>query len=434
MRQFSNEFKRAALGGFSFESAEVDVGDYPTTSITPEIVIQTQEERAELSESLQLVDEIGDDRKDIDASMSVTQAITDAVKAAETMPAAASETFAEIANITIATAAEVLDMDIPKLETDSYTGEITEASMESITGWFSTAAKAFMEASSSFFSRIGLGIARLNDSSKGLTKRCMRVRTLMSERKGNGGKPLNLSSGVLRQLVLGDTYAANPVEALTFFAGINVGLTHLVEQYHKRLGDLIKERIFAAVTSGDKNDIFVELKTDDLLADIEKILAKQPKNLMGNQLYAFNERRYNKVLTATLQSGSPDAISMISHLNAPNSLTNEQIAAYLNGLEFLIAEQLSSLERITDNSKTSFKNLQTLIGKFNGMATDAEKAADAAAGREPLALNSMELLRVENQLVSELGRVCDRLVDYQRDLIDRIDTVLTLVEESVFQD
>jgi hypothetical protein len=46
----------------------------------------------------------------------------------------------------------------------------------------------------------------------------------------------------------------------------------------------------------------------------------------------------------------------------------------------------------------------------------------------------MELLRVENQLVSELGRVCDRLVDYQRDMIDRIDSLLTLVEESVFQD
>ncbi|MNO03763.1 hypothetical protein D3C81_2245600 [compost metagenome] len=69
------------------------------------------------------------------------------------------------------------------------------------------------------------------------------------------------------------------------------------------------------------------------------------------------------------------------------------------------------------------------------MAEEAEIAQLKAGGAEaPVAINSMELLRVENQLVSELGRVCDRLVDYQRDMIDRIDSVLTLVEESVFQD
>ncbi|MNG06764.1 hypothetical protein D3C87_1661510 [compost metagenome] len=131
----------------------------------------------------------------------------------------------------------------------------------------------------------------------------------------------------------------------------------------------------------------------------------------------------------------PSALDLIRHLDAPNSLSNEQIAAMLSSLEGLIAEQLIALEKITSQSKASFKSLQDVIKKFNGMAEEAEIAQLKAGGAEaPVAINSMELLRVENQLVSELGRVCDRLVDYQRDMIDRIDSVLTLVEESVFQD
>jgi hypothetical protein len=155
---------------------------------------------------------------------------------------------------------------------------------------------------------------------------------------------------------------------------------------------------------------------------------------MGNQRYDFNGRKINKVLTVTLAAGTPDAIDLIRHLDAPNSLSNEAINQTLLGLEALIGEQLLTLERITSGTKASFKNLQVIIGKFNNIASDEEKAAAASEGSEPVAMSSLELLRIENQLVSELGRVCDRLVDYQRDLIDRIDTVLTLVEESVFQD
>jgi len=435
MTRFSDEFKQSMLGDGSFESAIVDESAYQETGITPELVIQTQEERAELADALDQVDEIGDDRKDIDAAAAVTDAVVSAVSAAETMPAAASETFAEIANVTIASAAQVLDMEMPRLETDPHTGAITEASMESFSSWFSGAAKSFMEASANFFARIGLGISRLNDSSQGLTKRCMRVRTVMGDRKGNGGKPIKLSSGVQRHLVLGDGYASSPIEALTEFSVTNISVTRVINEYHKRLGDLIKDRIFAAVASGQKNDIFVDLKSSDLLEDLEKILGRQPKNLMGNQVYGFNDRPVNKVLTVTLQSGMPNAIDLIRHLDAPNSLSNEQISALLGSLEGLIAEQLIALEKITSQSKASFKSLQDVIKKFNGMAEEAEIAQLKAGGAEaPVAINSMELLRVENQLVSELGRVCDRLVDYQRDMIDRIDSLLTLVEESVFQD
>lgn len=435
MTRFSDEFKQSMLGDGSFESAIVDESAYEETGITPELVIQTQEERAELADALDQVDEIGDDRKDIDAAAAVTDAVVTAVAAAETMPAAASETFAEIANVTIASAAQVLDCEMPRLETDPHTGAITEESMESFSSWFSGAAKSFMEASSNFFARIGLGISRLNDSSQGLTKRCMRVRTVMSDRKGNGGKPIKLSSGVQRHLVLGDGYAAAPITALTEFGVYNVALTKVVNEYHKRLGDLIKDRIFAAVSSGQKNDIFVDLQSSDLLDDIEKILAAQPKNLLGNQVYAFNDRPINKVLKVTLQSGMPNAIDLIRHLDAPNSLSNDQIAGMLTALEGLIAEQLMALEKMSSQSKASFKSLQDVIKKFNGMAEEAEIAQLKANGVEaPVSLNSMELLRVENQLVSELGRVCDRLVDYQRDMIDRIDSLLTLVEESVFQD
>lgn len=435
MTRFSDEFKQSMRGDGSFESAIVDESAYQETGITPELVIQTQEERAELADALEQVDEIGDDRKDIDAAAAVTDAVVTAVAAAETMPAAASETFAEIANVTIASAAQVLDCEMPRLETDPHTGAITEESMESFSSWFSGAAKSFMEASSNFFARIGLGISRLNDSSQGLTKRCMRVRTVMGDRKGNGGKPIKLSSGVQRHLVLGDGYAADPIAALTEFGGFNVALTKVVNEYHKRLGDLIKDRIFAAVSSGQKNDIFVDLQSSDLLDDIEKILARQPKNLLGNQVYAFNDRPINKVLKVTLQSGMPNAIDLIRHLDAPNSLSNEAIVPMLTALEGLIAEQLMALEKMSSQSKASFKSLQDVIKKFNGMAEEAEIAQLKANGVEaPVSLNSMELLRVENQLVSELGRVCDRLVDYQRDMIDRIDSLLTLVEESVFQD
>lgn len=431
MSRFQADLNAAFLGTLSTESSIIDEPEVtePSNEISDEVIEEVREEREALADALDDVDEIGDDRKDIEVSVAVAESVAAVVEGADTMPVPATDAFVAMANCTIAEAEKVLDTDIPKLDTDA-TGAVSQASMESIGGWFASAAKAFGAAMGSFGARVMLGISRLNESSNGLMKRSMRVRSLMAKREGNGGKPLKLSSGVSRHLVLKDGYATNLPQGLIEFAITNVALTREVEVYHGRLAEMIKMRIFDAINRKADFSALINIPTEDLLKKITEILGKQPAMFIGNQRYDFQENRYNKILTAILTSTDPDAKELVRHLDAPLSLSNEQIAEVLKCVEDTISEQLKTLERITTSTKNSFSAVKSVVEKLNAVPADEDE--DGVELHDTI--DRVELLRIENQMVSELGRVVDRLVDYQRDLIDRIDSVLTLVEESVFQD
>jgi hypothetical protein len=431
MSIFSNSLRNAFRGAPSFESAIVETPEpqVPADEITEELIIQTQDERAELSDALDEVHELGEDQRDLDTATAVVHNVAAAVNAAEDVPAHAAEAFAEIANVTIADAEKILDTELPRLETGSD-GAVTEASMESFGDWFRGAVKSFGSAMGSFVERMALSFSRLNDSSKGLVKRSMRVRSVIGKRKGEGGKPLKLNSGVLKHLILGDNYTKDPVGALKEFADTNLAITKVVEQYHHRLAEIIKTRIFDALSKSSNNNVLINIPTEDLLKELKKILDHQPKNFLGNQVYAIQENRYNVILQAVLSSTATEAGMLIKHLDAPVSLTNDEVGKILAGLEGIITDQVKTLERITDSTTSTFKSVRSVIQQLNKSAED-----DKDDGVDlPDNVNYLDLLRIENDMVAELGRVCDRLNRYQSDLVDRIDSVLTYVEESVFQD
>lgn len=429
MSKFFQNLRSAFRGDHSFESAEAapEVNPAAEPAITDDLIIEVQEERQELSDCLDEVEEQSEDQRDLESAVAMAKAVTDAVEAVETMPAHASEAFVEIANVTIANAEDVLEVDIPRLDTGSD-GTVTEASMESFLGWFKDAAKSFGAAASSFMERMAISFSRLNDTSKGLTKRSMRVRSVIGKRKGNGGKPLKLSSGVLKHLIVGDGYTADPIGELTKFSGTNFALTKVVETYHSRLAEIIKNRIFDAMANKTNNNILISVPTDDLLKQLRTVIDAQPDNFMGNQVYAIQENRYNVILQAVLAGTATDAATLVKHLDAPMSLTNEEVGVLLTGVEGLITEQLKALERITSATSSTFQSVRGVISSLN-KAADKDEDSDV-----PVNANHLDLLRIENDMVAELGRVCERLNSYQSDLIDRLDSVLTLIEESVFQD
>lgn len=450
MSRFVTDLKLAFLGKLSVESAAVDAEptvpaevvpptdpvETPTVpdcveAITDEVALDIRDERIELADNLELVEELGDDLRDLESSVKVADSVADAVQAVETTPAQAAEAFVDIANVTISNANDLLDTSIPPLSVEIDTGEVSEVSVESVTGWFGSACKAFSAAAGSFFGRIGLAISRLNDSSKGLIKRSTRVRGMLSNRKGKGGEPIKLSSGVLRQLVINDGYSGTLAGDITTFAKTVIALSDIVEQYHTRLAALIKTQIFDAISKNVGRSIINGITVDDLLQEMKKILDSQPKNLLGNVVYDFQEHRYNKILTAKLASTATDASVLVKHLDQITSLTNEEILMVLDALDEVVVRQLKTLELITSSTKTSFAAVKSVIEKLNH-TTDNDDDDDKAY-LDP-SIDVVELLRIENYMVSELGRVCDRLVDYQRDLIDRVDSILTLVEESVLQD
>jgi hypothetical protein len=431
MSRFSDDLSAALLGTANFESSIVETNDVVVEQdvVTRELVEEVREERAELSDSLDFVDEIGDDRNDIDAAAKVADIVASAANAVDTAAPSAVEGVVGLANCAIADAERIIDTEIPRLETDLH-GAVTEVSMEGLGDWFNSTVKAFGAAMGSFGARVALGLSRLNDSSAGLTKRSMRVRGLIIKRDPEGGKPLKLSSGTQRLLVLNNTYAtpAAIAESLTAFAATNIALTKAVEVYHTRLADQIKNRVIDAVSSGKANlDGLVQIQGDDLIKQISDIIKEQPAQFLGNQRYEFKEHRYNKVLTALLTTTDPDAKELIRHLDAPTSLSNEDLGKLLLVVETIVSESLKTLERISSSTKGSFKALESVVSKLNN-TTESDDEVDLDDG-----VNKFELMRIESQLVSELGRVVDRLVDYQRDLVTRLDAVLCYAEESVFQ-
>lgn len=430
MSRFLQDFIAARLGTASFESSDPERFEEPATQdeVTSEIIEEVYEERVELADALEEVGEIGDDRNDIDAAANVAALVADAATAVDTAAPSAVEAMVGLANCALADAERMLDEELPRLDTNLY-GEVTDVSMESLGQWFGTTVKAFGAAMSNFGMRVALGISRLSESSTGLVKRSMRVRGLMNKRKASG-KSIKLSSGTARNLILGNAYAtpAQLIPALTEFAAMNVSLTKVVETYQQRLVDLIKNRILDAVSNKTSLDGLINIACDDLIKQLDALIKAQPATFLGNQRYEFKENRYNKVLTVLPTSTNPDAKELVKHLDNPISLSNEELGAILLGVETIVGESLKTLERISTSTKSSFSALESVVSKLNNQ-TDSLDEVDLDDS-----VNKFELMRIETQLITELGRVVDRLVDYQRDLVSRLDAVIQYAEESVFQD
>lgn len=422
-----------SLRGASFESAE----DAPLPivieeAITPAYIAEVRDERMDLNDNMAEVKEQTDDVEYLQSSAIVTDPIAEVVAAAPNVPPVDGEAFVAMANQNITTAAVVLDTEIPLLVVDD-TGAVSELSQESLGEWFTGAAKSFKEASGRFFTRLALGFSRLNESSKGLLNRSIKLKGKLGSRKGEGGKEIKLDTTTKALLIVGDNYSQDLLGDVTLFCNKSLELSDIVMSYSARLTDLLKKRIFEALSRNTVGSPLLDLEVADLLRLLDAALGSQPKNYLGNCIYMANQGRGSKVLTYGLKAGDPNAVVLVKHLDTPKSLSNDQISALLEGLVPVMTNQAKKLEVITDQATSSFNAVRAVLEKLNTRSSD--NVDDMMVDNElEDSIDTAELLRLENHLVAELGKICSRLTDYQADAIKRINALLTYAEESVFQD
>lgn len=429
MSGFKENLKLAFRGELSVEAAEVQAIADPS-ALTLQDVTEAREERIELSEALHEV-QTNDSAQAMDVSEKVVTAVGNAAKAAETMPPQAAEAYVAAANMNIQTAESVLETSIPKLATTDD-GSVDTVSLESLTEWFGTAIKAFSAAASKTGGRIALGFVRLNSSADGLHKRTNRIREKVRSRKGEGGKDIKLGNAA-RLLVVGGGYSQAPVHDLDNFAKVSRELTDVVMEYHKRCDRVVKESLVNSISQKSlPHDLFAGIQTDDLFKRLEHAISNQNGPLLGNVKYVRDEDRLGRLLAFHLAEDDNVRGNDIQRYGNPiQSLDTETILRYCGELDALIDGQIKLLQRVTDATKTSYASVGIAIRKLTDLDAGNEEDADFELDSE---INTADLLRLESQLVSEIGRICDRLGRLQADMLARINAVLTLVEESVFQD
>lgn len=426
MSGFKSDLRLALLGQLSLEAAEVPVDP---SVLTVDDVQEVREERAELEESVQEVKNatLG---KEMEASVAVVTAVGNAAKAAETMPKAAASAYVATANMNIQTAEHVLNAEIPKLVVNSD-GSVDTVSLESLSEWFGSAFKAFGVAASKAGGRIALGFVRLNDSARGLDKRAKRVKDKVRSRKGHGGVAIKLPKDVARLLVVGDSYTNAPTHVLGEFVSLTRELSNLVVEYHNRCDAVVKEFIVHAISQRDLPDnLFATLKTDDLFQRLDKIIANQPQTLMGNVRYGRIENQGGRLTAFHLSRVGADPDDVVRYGNPILSLSTESVLAYATDIERLVRDQITLIEKMEATSRSAYATVASSISKLTRVPDDVDEDDNYFDS----GLNTADLLRVESQLVAEIGRICDRFSLLQTDAVLRINAALTLVEESVFQD
>jgi len=95
-----------------------------------------------------------------------------------------------------------------------------------------------------------------------------------------------------------------------------------------------------------------------------------------------------------------------------------------------VSHQTTQLQMLIKSTEKSFNQILGVVSdltedKYDDQMNEVPHTHGADHHR---------LIRLENGLVDELGNIAKAMTRHQTDLIARIDAVLTLAEESVFQD
>lgn len=432
MTRFIQDFKNS-LNGASFESAEVPQVDEPPRHegpITQEDIAEVKEHRDEVSSAICDAKELHADAAEITTVTKAAQSVVGAIDNAEHVTKDQAETYVNLANLGIDDASHLLQAEIPKLEAQD--GEIVAESMEGVMGWLASASKGVWNAAGKFFERVGTIFSRLDTTSSGFHNRIGRIQGKMKNRKGDGGKPLSLSKSVKQLLVEGNSYvsAHDAGMALTSFSAVSLGIVAELERYMLKVDDAAKKELMAALTKDfDRGETIVD--SAEFANKIQSLLSAQGEHMLGNVKYEFKENRNkSRLLNCELVEGQPPASAIIKHLDTPVSLTPLEVGHLLTQISQVVTHQTTQLQQIIKSTQKSFKQIRGVISdltedKFDENQNEVPHTHGADQHR---------LIRLENSLVDELGNIAKAMSRHQTDLIERIDAVLTLAEESVFQD
>lgn len=432
MTRFINDFRRS-LSGTSLESAEVPA--VPTEPVYEGAV--TQEDIDSVHEHRAAVIDVVEDLKALNVDSGTISDVTNAIRAVSTplenadkLTPGNAQTYIGLSNIGTAAAEKVLDTPIPRLQ-EAGNG-ITGESMEGVASWVASATKSVWNAAGKFFERIATGFARMNTTSQGFHNRIARIQGKMRNRKGDGGKPLSIGKGVRALLIEGNGFvtAHNGGEELKKFSTVSLGIAHELEQYMLKVDAAAKNELMGALINNfDRGETVID--SSEFASKIASLLSAQGTHLLGNAKYVMKEERNkSRILNCVLEYTTPSAADMVKHLDAPVSLSPADVAHLLSQIAEVVTHQTTQLQHIIKSTDSSFKQLRGVIDSMTAKKFD-ESGEEVGHDHDA---NVHRLIRLENTLVDELSNIAKAMTRHQTDLIVRIDAVLTLAEESVFQD
>ena len=433
MGNFIKDFRRS-LSGASFESAEVSQVEVEPTHDKPLTQQDVDDVRSHRNEVREAVEELNDVTKDASDITTVTKAAQMVSQAAETAgkagQSASVQSCVMFGNHAISDATNLLQTELPRLEVDA--NGVTAASMEGVMSWVADASKSVWNAAGRFFERVGISMSRLNKTSLGFHNRIARVQGKMQHRKGNGGKTISMGSTHRRLLVLGDGYATASTAgtAISEFSQISLGIVAELEAYMLKVDSAAKKELMGALLKGyDRGESVVD--SSEYANKVAHLISSQPAHLLGNERYEFKEtRNKSRILNCELVVGHPPAVELIKHLDPIKSLTHEEVGHVLSAVSQVVTHQTTQLQKIIKSTDAAFSQIRNVIHNL----TEEKFTEDGYAGSDTHAADLHRLIRLENTLVDELGAIAQSMARHQNDLVQRIDAVLSLAEESVFQD
>jgi hypothetical protein len=430
--RFISDFKRSLLGT-SLESAEVPaVPAEPVHegSVTQEDIDSVQEHRAAVIDVVEDLKALNVDSGTISDVTNAIRTVSTPLENADKLTPGNAQTYIGLSNIGADAAEKVLDTSIPRLQ-EAGNG-ITGESMEGVASWVASATKSVWAAAGKFFERIATGFARMNTTSQGFHNRIARIQGKMKNRKGDGGKPLSMKARARALLIEGTGFVAghNGGEELKKFSAVALGIVHELEQYMLKVDAAAKNELMGALINNfDRGETVVD--SSEFATKIASLLSAQGGHLLGNAKYEIREERgRSRILNCILVESTPSAAEMVKHLDAPVSLPPADVVHLLSQIADVVTHQTTQLQHIIKSTDNSFKQLRGVIGSMTSQKFD-EKGEEMVHGHDA---NIHRLIRLENTLVDELSDIAKAMTRHQTDLIVRIDAVLTLVEESVFQD
>lgn len=432
MTRFISDFKRSLLGT-SLESAEVPaVPAEPVHegSVTQEDITSVQEHRAAVIDVVEDLKALNVDSGTISDVTNAIRTVSTPLENADKLTPGNAQTYIGLSNIGADAAEKVLDTSIPRLQ-EAGNG-ITGESMEGVASWVASATKSVWAAAGKFFERIATGFARMNTTSQGFHNRIARIQGKMKNRKGDGGKPLSMKARARALLIEGNGFvtAHNGGEELKKFSAVSLGIVNELEQYMLKVDAAAKNELMGALINNfDRGETVVD--SSEFATKIASLLSAQGGHLLGNVKYEIREERgRSRILNCVLVESTPSASEMVKHLDAPVSLSPADVVHLLSQIADVVTHQTTQLQHIIKSTDSSFKQLRGVIDSMTSQKFD-ENGEEMVHGHDA---NIHRLIRLENTLVDELSDIAKAMTRHQTDLIVRIDAVLTLVEESVFQD
>jgi len=430
--RFISDFKRS-LSGASLESAEVPA--VPTEpihegAVTQEDIDSVREHRAAVIDVVQDLKALNVDSETISDVTSAIRTVSTPLENADKLTPGNAQTYIGLSNIGADQAEKVLDTTIPRLQ-EAGNG-ITGESMEGVAGWVASATKSLWNAAGKFFERIATGFARMNTTSQGFHNRIARIQGKMRSRKGDGGKPLSMAARTRALLIEGNGFvsAHNGGEELKKFSTVALGIVNELEKYMLEVDSAAKNELMGALINNfDRGETVID--SSEYATKIASLLSAQGGQMLGNAKYEIREERgRSRILNCVLVNSVPSASDMVKHLDAPVSLPPADVVHLLSQISDVVTHQTTQLQHIIKSTESSFKQLRGVIDSMTEQKFD-EKGEAMVHGHDA---NIHRLIRLENTLVDELSDIAKAMTRHQSDLIVRIDAVLTLAEESVFQD